>query len=88
MIVHLPAQVVPGDRLLTATEVQRLTGVPPEVGWFANLTNPSTRRVHENAICDFVRFTGIVHPEECRTMRIYDHRRTLPDDSSTFKAAY
>jgi hypothetical protein len=33
--------------------------VPPEVEWFANLTSPQTRRAYENAVRDFVRFTGI-----------------------------
>ena len=38
------------------------------VAWFANLSNPSTRRAYENAIRDFVRFTGIARPEEFRTV--------------------
>jgi integrase/recombinase XerD len=42
--------------------------VPPEVEWFANLSNPNTRRVYENAIRDFVGFTGIQRPEEFRTV--------------------
>jgi len=42
--------------------------VPPEVEWFANLTNPSTRRAYENAVKDFMRFTGIQRPEEFRTV--------------------
>ena len=40
----------------------------PEVEWFANLGNPSTRRAYENAIRDFMRFTGIARPEEFRTV--------------------
>ncbi|MGH7104172.1 MAG: hypothetical protein ACREFJ_17455 [Acetobacteraceae bacterium] len=35
-----------------------------EVEWFANLTNPSTRRAHENGVGNFVRFAGIGRPEE------------------------
>ena len=34
----------------------------------ANLSNPSTRRAYENAIGDFMRFAGIVRPEEFRTV--------------------
>ena len=64
----LPAEILPRDRLLTAPEFQRLAGVPPEAEWFANLTNPSTRRAYQNAISDFVRFTGIARPEEFRTV--------------------
>src|SRR5271157_1800765 len=62
---HAPAH---GARLLTAAEFHRLADVPPEVEWFANLSNPSTRRAYETAVRDFVRFTGIVRPEEFRTV--------------------
>ena len=40
--------------------------MPPEIEWFANLTNPQTRRAYENAVKDFMRFAGIVRPEEFR----------------------
>jgi integrase/recombinase XerD len=65
---HLPAEIAPGGRLLTAAEFHRLSDVPPEVEWFADLTNPNTRRAYENAVRDFVRFTGIARPEEFRTV--------------------
>ena len=65
---QLPARITPGDRLLTAAEFHRLADVPPEVEWFANLSNPSTRRAYENAVRDFMRFTGIVRPEGFRTV--------------------
>jgi integrase/recombinase XerD len=65
---QIPAQNAPGNRLLTATEFHRLADVPPEVEWFANLSNAHTRRVYQNAIKDFVRFTGILRPEEFRTV--------------------
>jgi len=68
MDAPVPAQIAPGDRLLTAAEFHRLADVPPEVEWFANLSNPSTRRAYENAIGDFTRFAGIVRPEEFRTV--------------------
>jgi integrase/recombinase XerD len=42
--------------------------VPPEVEWFANLTNPSTRRAYETAVKDFTRFTGIARAAEFRTV--------------------
>jgi hypothetical protein len=66
-----PAEIVPVTppaRLLTAAEFHRLADVPPEVEWFANLSNVHTRRVYENAIRDFMGFTGIVRPEEFRTV--------------------
>jgi integrase/recombinase XerD len=65
---QLPAPIVPAERLLTAAEFQRLADVPPEVEWFANITNRSTRRAYENAIRDFMQFTGIARPEEFRTV--------------------
>ncbi len=65
---QLPTRIAPGNRLLTAAEFHRLADVPPEVEWFANLSNPSTRRAYENAVRDFVRFTGIERPEEFRTV--------------------
>jgi site-specific recombinase XerD len=65
---QLPAEVTPTKRLLTAAEFQRLADVPPEIEWFANITNRSTRRAYENAIQDFMRFAGIARPEEFRTV--------------------
>ena len=67
MTDQLPIRIS-GNRLLTAAEFHRLADVPPEVEWFANLSNPSTRRAYETAVRDFVRFTGIVRPEEFRTV--------------------
>src|SRR5258708_9306088 len=55
-----------GKRLLTAAEFQRLADVPPEVEWFANIRNPNTKRAYQNAIKDFMLFTGIKRPEEFR----------------------
>jgi site-specific recombinase XerD len=65
---HLPAEIALTTRQLTAAEFHRLADVPPEVEWFANLSNPSTRRTYENAVRDFMRFTGIARPEEFRTV--------------------
>ena len=67
-VEKLPAEIAPANRLLTAAEFHRLADVPPEVEWFANLSNPSTRRAYENAVKDFMRFAGIVRPEEFRTV--------------------
>ena len=65
---QLPAPIAPADRLLTAAEFHRLADVPPEIEWFANIRNRHTRRSYENAIGDFMRFAGIVRPEEFRTV--------------------
>src|SRR5271170_717256 len=66
--LQLPTQIVPAERLLTAAEFHRLADVPPEFEWFANIRNVHTRRAYENAIGDFMRFAGIVRPEEFRTV--------------------
>ncbi len=42
--------------------------MPPAMEWFANLSNPSTRRAYETAIRDFTRFAGIARPEEFRAV--------------------
>jgi integrase/recombinase XerD len=65
---QLPTPIAAAERLLTAAEFHRLAEVPPEIEWFANIRNRSTRRAYENAIRDFMRFTGIVRPEEFRTV--------------------
>jgi len=53
-------------RRLTASRFQGLADVPPELEWFANIDNKSTRRAYENALQDFMRFTGIRQPGEFR----------------------
>src|SRR5580704_3706923 len=65
---QVPTPIVPTDRLRTAAEFHRLAEVPPEIEWFANLTNRSTRRTYERSIKDFMRFAGIVRPEEFRAV--------------------
>jgi integrase/recombinase XerD len=58
-----------GERLLSKVEFQRLTDVPPEAEWFANLTNANTRRAYQNDVQSFMRFVGIAVPHEFRTVR-------------------
>ena len=41
------AAVKAPKRLLTAAEFQGLSDVPPEAEWFANLSNPRTRRAYQ-----------------------------------------
>src|ERR1700733_11708407 len=67
---QLPTPIAPArvSRMLTAAEFQKLADVPPEVEWFANLTNAHTRRAYESAVKDFMRFTGIEKPQEFRTV--------------------
>lgn len=63
-----PAKTGTHSRLLSSEAFQRLADVPPEVEWFANLGNAHTRRGYEWALRDFMQFTGIVRPEEFRSV--------------------
>jgi integrase/recombinase XerD len=65
---RLPTPITPAERLLTAAEFHQLAAVPPAIEWFNNLSNRGTRRVYKNTIRDFMRFTGIVRPEEFRVV--------------------
>ena len=64
-IAQLPAEITPAERRLTAAEFQHLTELPPELEWFKNLSK-GTQRIYKIAVGDFMRFTGIVRPEEFR----------------------
>jgi integrase/recombinase XerD len=57
-----------GERILTKAEFTSLADVPPEVEWFANLENPNTRRAYETDLRHFMRFTGILRPDEFRAI--------------------
>lgn len=54
--------------LLTDTQFQQLAEVPPETVWFANISNPQTRRAYQNDLNDFMRFTGITGPTQFRAV--------------------
>ena len=60
----LPAPAA--ERHLTAVRFKGLADVPPELEWFANISNKSTRRAYGNALQDFMRFIGISRPAEFR----------------------
>src|SRR6266849_10633241 len=55
-------------RALSAKEFLDLTDVPPEIEWFANITNPQTRRAYQNDLKDFMRFAHITNPEVFRVV--------------------
>lgn len=55
-------------RSLTATEFDRLSDIPPEAEWFANLDNPRTRRAYQTDLRDFMGFVGIAQPDKFRTV--------------------
>ena len=58
--------VLSSGRLLTEARFKVLADVPAELEWFANIGNTSTRRAYENALQDFMGFTGIRQPGEFR----------------------
>jgi integrase/recombinase XerD len=53
---QLPAEIGPTNRLLTAAKFHRLADMPPEVEWFANITNLHTRCAYENAVRHFMQY--------------------------------
>jgi integrase/recombinase XerD len=53
-------------RALTAPEFQQLADVPAEGTWFANISNPQTRRAYQNDLSSFITFTGIRQLTEFR----------------------
>lgn len=57
---------VTGERALTAPEFQRLSAVPPEAEWFANIDSAQTRRAYRSDISAFMEFVGIKEPGEFR----------------------
>lgn len=61
-------EIVNISRVLTAPEFQRLADVPPEAQWFANLDSRQTRRAYQNDLRAFMAFTGIVQPQEFRSV--------------------
>ena len=76
----LPVEIVLSERRLTAAKFQGLAQVPPEIEWFENLRNPGTKRIYKNAIRDFMRFIGIVRPEDFRLVtraHVIDWRKDL-----------
>ena len=56
------------SRLLTREDFRRISDVPPEVEWFANIQNTHTRRAYRSDLTQFMAFVGIEKPEEFRTV--------------------
>jgi integrase/recombinase XerD len=59
-----PAALLP--HALSSAQFQTLAEVPPEIEWFANLTNANTRRAYRQDIADFMAFAGLRQPTEFR----------------------
>ncbi len=54
--------------VLTSAQYHQLSDVPPAIEWFANISNPQTRRAYENDLRGFMQFVGIDRPEDFRTV--------------------
>lgn len=65
---RLSAVGLPNGGLLSREEFQKLTLVPPEVEWFANIDNERTRRAYQIDVRDFMSFVGIRVPEDFRVV--------------------
>jgi integrase/recombinase XerD len=51
---------------LNEAQFSRLADVPPELEWFANLTNANTRRAYQADIRELLGFLGITKREDLR----------------------
>ena len=51
---------------LTTIQFQDLAAIPPELEWFANLTNVNTWRAYQQDIKDFMAYAGVRQPEQFR----------------------
>ena len=73
-VTRLLTEVVATDpeRRLTAVRFQQLADVPPEIEWFANLGNKSTRRAYENALQDFIQRLYQKHNDRQRGIILFD----------------
>ena len=72
----------PEQRLITQAEFQRLADIPPEAEWFANITNPNTRRAYRNDVGQFMKFVGIEHFTDFRIVaraHVIAWRKSLED---------
>lgn len=66
---HSPALQPAATVALDDEQFRRLAEVPPEVEWFANLTNANTRRAYRSDVRGFMAFLGIARPDELRRVR-------------------
>ena len=58
--------------------------MPPEAEWFANITNPNTRRAYRNDVGQFMKFVGLEHFTDFRIVaraHVIAWRKTLEEKS-------
>jgi integrase len=95
-----PRNLIPVERKesLTLAEFSALVDIPPELEWLANITNLKTRRAYKVDVAEFIAFSGLAdHIAKVQewlghagisTTRLYDRRKTRPEDSPTFHVKY
>jgi site-specific recombinase XerD len=69
-----------GNTMLSAEAFKRLSDVPPEVEWFADIQNKNTRDAYRRDVVQFMGFLGIKTPVEFREVgraHIIAWRKTL-----------
>ena len=69
-----------GKTLLTDEAFKRLSDVPPEVEWFADIQNPNTRDGYRRDVAQFMEFLGIKRPDQFREVgraHVIAWRKTL-----------
>lgn len=54
--------------VLTVAQFEKLSDVPPELEWLANITNEKTRRAYKIDASEFSEFLGLRKPEDFRTV--------------------
>ena len=67
---------------LTPSQFEKLSEVPPEIEWLANITNDKTRRAYKIDVSEFSEFLGLQKPEDFRTItrsHVIAWRETLED---------
>ena len=77
---QLPVAQTVDVPILSSQEFRELKDVPPEADWFADIDSPGTRRMYKIAIGEFMRFTGIVEPQQFRDVarsHVIAWRKTL-----------
>ena len=68
MVSHMKSLISVKKTALTASQFEKLSDVPPEIEWLANITNEKTRRAYKIDVSEFSEFLGLKKPEDFRTI--------------------
>jgi integrase/recombinase XerD len=56
------------QRTLTPQEYRHLADVPPELEWFANITDEKTRRAYKVDVAELMTFSGLTETKSLRAV--------------------